>query len=88
MTFAPARARFSWALAALARALHGWGWPLLDAQVENPHLVSMGAQRWPRPRFLAQVATLAGQPGRIGPWDAAFGVHAAAELAPSGDPLT
>lgn len=76
------------ALAALARVLHGWGWPLLDAQVENPHLVSMGAQRWPRPRFLVQVATLAGQPGRIGPWDTAFGIRAASELAPPVGPLT
>src|SRR5690606_6797628 len=41
------------ALAALARQLHAWGWPLLDAQVENPHLVSLGARRWPRERFQA-----------------------------------
>ena len=28
-----------------------WGWPLLDAQVENDHLLSLGAERWPRARF-------------------------------------
>ncbi|GGK05664.1 leucyl/phenylalanyl-tRNA--protein transferase [Luteimonas terricola] len=65
------------ALAALARVLHGWGWPLLDAQVENAHLQRMGAQAWARPRFLAEVRRLAALPGRVGPWDAAFGLPAA-----------
>ena len=32
------------ALAALASRLHEWGWPLIDAQVENAHLMSMGAE--------------------------------------------
>lgn len=70
------------ALAALARTLHGWGWPLLDAQVENAHLVRMGAQSWPRTRFLAEVRRLVALPGRPGPWSDAFGRLPAAALAP------
>ena len=69
------------ALAGLARRLAGWGWPLLDAQVENPHLLSLGARRVPRPEFLACVEELAVLPGRPGPWTADFGVLEAAELA-------
>lgn len=70
------------ALAALARRLHGWGWPLLDAQVENPHLLSLGAQSLPRARFLALAAELAAAPGFApGPWTARFGAMDAAELA-------
>lgn len=61
------------ALAALARMLAGWGWPLLDAQVENPHLLRLGAQRWPRERFLAEVRRLVALPGRPGSWATAFG---------------
>ncbi|KAF1690637.1 leucyl/phenylalanyl-tRNA--protein transferase [Pseudoxanthomonas koreensis] len=70
------------ALAALARQLHGWGWPLIDAQVENAHLLSLGAESWPRPRFLGAVAQLvADDPGRSGNWTAAFGQVEAAALA-------
>lgn len=65
------------ALAALARVLHGWGWPLLDAQVENAHLRRMGAQTWPRPRFLAEVRRLVALPGRVGCWNGAFALPAA-----------
>jgi leucyl/phenylalanyl-tRNA--protein transferase len=69
------------ALAALARRLHGWGWPLIDAQVENDHLLSLGAQRWPRAAFLAAIAALVAEPGLAGPWTPHFGELAAAELA-------
>jgi leucyl/phenylalanyl-tRNA--protein transferase len=66
------------ALAALAWRLRDWGWPLIDAQVENDHLLRMGAESWPRSRFLAAIAPLvdapeAGEPGSPGPWTAAFG---------------
>ena len=74
------------ALAALARVLHGWGWPLIDAQVENPHLLRLGARSWARARFLAEVRRLAALPGRTGPWCEAFdGFHAAA-LGMNGSP--
>ena len=68
------------ALAALAHRLHEWGWPLLDAQVENPHLLSLGAELWPRRRFLAAIATLVEQPAATGPWTRRFGGIAARVL--------
>lgn len=61
------------ALAALAARLHGWGWPLIDGQVENPHLLRSGAEIWSRGRFLHEVAAQVAQTGRIGPWTEAFG---------------
>lgn len=70
------------ALAALAARLHGWGWPLLDAQVANPHLVSLGAQSWPRDAFLAAIAPLcADASAPEGPWTARFGTLPAPALA-------
>jgi leucyl/phenylalanyl-tRNA--protein transferase len=69
------------ALAALARVLAGWGWPLIDAQVENPHLLALGARRMPRAAFLAQAGQLAALPGRVGAWTEAFGAPAVAGLA-------
>ncbi|HSR64557.1 MAG TPA: leucyl/phenylalanyl-tRNA--protein transferase [Xanthomonadaceae bacterium] len=69
------------ALAALARVLHGWGWPLVDAQVEGAHLVSLGAESVPRGEFLALVARLADAPEPPGPWTARFGAWPAARLA-------
>jgi leucyl/phenylalanyl-tRNA--protein transferase len=56
------------ALAGLARILSGWGWPLIDAQVENPHLLSLGARHLPRPQFLAEVARWSAEPGLPGSW--------------------
>ena len=58
------------ALAGLVRILRGWGWPLLDAQVENPHLLSLGGRRMPRTAFLAEVARLTALPAVPGPWTA------------------
>jgi len=59
------------ALAGLCRILAGAGCPLLDAQVENPHLASLGGQRLPRPAFLAEVARLAATPAPADLWDPA-----------------
>lgn len=69
------------ALAGLAQRMCEWGWPLLDAQVGNPHLAMLGAQAWPRPRFLAAIAELCVQPGRRGSWAEAFGDLPASALA-------
>jgi leucyl/phenylalanyl-tRNA--protein transferase len=69
------------ALAGLARLLAGWGWPLVDAQVVNPHLLSLGARLVARADFLQLAQSLADRPGRIGSWSADFGVLEAAELA-------
>lgn len=69
------------ALAALAWHLNDWGWPLIDAQVENPHLLSLGAHLWPRRRFIGEVTTLTAQPGLDGPWSARVGEWPARRLA-------
>jgi leucyl/phenylalanyl-tRNA--protein transferase len=39
------------ALVALCRQLHHWGFTLLDCQVSNPHLLSMGAVEISRQAF-------------------------------------
>lgn len=69
------------ALASLACALHRWGWPLVDAQVENPHLLSLGAIRMPRREFVHRVALLSAADEPPGPWRARFGEHDARSLA-------
>lgn len=69
------------ALASLARYLRGQDWPLIDAQVENAHLVRMGALPSPRTEFLAEVAALTRQPGHEGSWADTFGCQAASALA-------
>jgi len=71
------------ALAALAHVLHGWGWPLIDAQVENPHLLRMGAGHLPRDVFLARVRALVQEAQRepAGSWTRRFGRWPAAVLA-------
>lgn len=61
------------ALAALAHWLHGRGWPLIDAQVENPHLLFLGAERMARACFLETIAGLVAAPGLPGPWSDEFG---------------
>lgn len=72
------------ALAGLAAWLERKGWPLIDAQVENAHLVSLGAERWPRPRFLAEIGRLAGAPEAPRSWREEFGCMPAGALAPRG----
>lgn len=47
------------ALAALGRHLLHRGWPLFDAQIENPHLRFMGGEVWSRARFLAEFRPMA-----------------------------
>ena len=69
------------ALAALALRLREWGWPLIDAQVGNPHLDTLGAEAWPRPSFLAAVAEACAQPGRPESWAGTFGTLPAPALA-------
>ena len=70
------------ALAALARRLLAWDFPLVDAQVENEHLLSLGAELWPRDRFLEALAHLTNDPEPAGAWTGRFGTVAASELAP------
>ena len=56
------------ALIALCRGLGEWGFPLVDAQVSSPHLVSMGAHEMPRQRFAAAVGRLCTEEGVVGSW--------------------
>ena len=72
------------ALAGLARILSQWGWPLIDAQVENPHLVSLGARRLPRPEFLSEVAQWSAKPDLPGSWAPRVAPFPAADLARPG----
>ena len=68
------------ALAALAACLRGWGWPMIDAQVENTHLHSLGGALMPRSAFLEQVANLVDLTASEGSWTERFGVLPAASL--------
>lgn len=68
------------ALAGLARFLHGEGWPLIDAQVENPHLLSLGALSIPRAEFLASVRRQVALPAPQGSWRQRFGERPATQL--------
>ncbi|MCL1527714.1 leucyl/phenylalanyl-tRNA--protein transferase [Xanthomonas nasturtii] len=68
------------ALAALAAHLHAEGWPLLDAQVENPHLLTLGAQRLPRAQFLQQVQLQVARPAAPGTWSERYGERLASAL--------
>lgn len=71
------------ALAALARRLRQWHWPLIDAQVDNDHLRRLGAEAWPRPRFIAAVEALSRETADAGPWTTRFGQLSARDLARS-----
>ncbi len=53
------------ALVALCRQLHRWGFTLLDCQVSNPHLLSMGAREISRQEFDRYLKT-ASEPDRWG----------------------
>jgi len=56
------------AFVALVRQLEQWGFPLVDCQLETPHLASLGARAIPRPRFLAELEQALALPNRPGPW--------------------
>lgn len=56
------------ALLGLADLLQRWGFPLIDAQVTNSHLMSLGAVEYPRGEFLRMVEQLVQVPGQPGSW--------------------
>lgn len=56
------------ALLALADLLRRWDFPLIDAQVTNSHLMSLGAVEYPRAQFLRMVEQLVQMPGQPGTW--------------------
>lgn len=65
------------ALLALARWLHAWGCPLLDAQVSNPHLLGLGAEEVPRAAFLPALRQLVLQPMDAAAWHETIPISAA-----------
>jgi leucyl/phenylalanyl-tRNA--protein transferase len=69
------------ALGALLALMRDWSWPLLDAQLENPHLRSLGGLEMARPEFLVRVQALVALEGRPGTWAKAFGERPAAAYA-------
>ena len=58
------------ALIALCRQLHAWGFPLLDAQVATPHLITLGAFEMPRRTFVAHVRSQSKLPAPQWTWPA------------------
>ncbi|HTV84082.1 MAG TPA: leucyl/phenylalanyl-tRNA--protein transferase [Dyella sp.] len=65
------------ALCALATLLREWNFPLLDAQVSNRHLLSLGAVEMPRHVFLHEVDTLRSQPFEAQRWQSVPAMPAA-----------
>lgn len=77
------------ALAGLCRRMQEWGMPLLDGQVESPHLARIGFRPVGRDAFLAQLEALVAAPeDALGLWNSAFGELAADELLRSDRPAT
>jgi leucyl/phenylalanyl-tRNA--protein transferase len=50
------------AMVGVAAQLDRWGFPLIDCQLETEHLVSLGAEAMPRPRFIAEIGRLVTAP--------------------------
>ena len=66
---------FSWqsnaskvALVTLANRLARWAFPIIDAQVATPNTLAMGAEQWPRARFLDLLKETLDYPTRKGSW--------------------
>ncbi|HTB77036.1 MAG TPA: leucyl/phenylalanyl-tRNA--protein transferase [Polyangiaceae bacterium] len=58
------------ALVHLAERVGRWGFSLIDAQVPTPHTVAMGAEEWPRARFIDVLQREVVHPTRRGSWTA------------------
>jgi len=56
------------ALVHLARQLERWAFPLIDSQVMNPHMRSLGAEDMPRSEFLDALRANVDAPTRRGRW--------------------
>ena len=69
------------ALITLCRVLHRWGFPLLDAQVTSPHLLTMGAFEMARREFLERVAELSSRAASPGTWRETWPLRQARDLA-------
>lgn len=60
----------------LCRQLAAWDFELLDCQVLNPHMASLGAKEIPRAEFLARLERALTAPTRRGCWSRASGADA------------
>ena len=56
------------ALVRLAQKLASWEFRIIDAQVPTPHTLAMGAEEWPRRRFLEFLDRELAYPTRKGNW--------------------
>ncbi len=56
------------ALIALLLQMRDWGFDFLDCQVHTEHVERLGAEAWPRARFLARLAESLERPPRRGRW--------------------
>jgi leucyl/phenylalanyl-tRNA--protein transferase len=56
------------ALFHLVKRLQMWGYPLIDCQVTNRHLLSLGAEEMPRKDFLRFLRENRTKPGHEGSW--------------------
>jgi leucyl/phenylalanyl-tRNA--protein transferase len=65
------------ALAALVWQVEAWGFTLFDCQLPTPHLASLGAQPWPRERYLTALEHALQAPTRCGRWSLEPGLIAA-----------
>lgn len=68
------------ALVTLSRDLRGRGWPLIDAQVPNPHTRRLGVETWSRSDYLLALAALRDIHYPSANWDSGFGEHAVSAL--------
>ncbi len=64
------------ALVALCRQLEKWRFSLLDCQVPNPHLLTMGAVKISRRGFENHLHAAVSRPGKAGFWRDRFTVGA------------
>ena len=56
------------AFSCLVRQLERWRFRLVDCQLPTPHLMSLGAQEWPRRRFLESLGEALRRDTHRGPW--------------------
>jgi leucyl/phenylalanyl-tRNA---protein transferase len=56
------------ALVSLAARIVRWGFRIIDSQVATPQTLALGAELWPRDRFLERLATDVAFPTRKGSW--------------------
>jgi leucyl/phenylalanyl-tRNA--protein transferase len=60
------------ALVSLCRGLQAWNFTLLDCQLSNPHLLSMGATQISRQQFCRYLQDNPENPARVGSWTESF----------------